>query len=802
MSFKTLALAYVAVVALSLSTFYNDMVLKNTHLIGNFLPVSVFGSLLLFLLILQPLLARIRRGEAVGRREIAAVVAILLFACYPLGRGLGHYFTTFLMMPHHWERTMPGWQAGPGRLAATDIRDADALRRALAEAPQRQPPGHPLRAVAERMPAEALAPAPAGATAALALAEAINSVLGNAELDAAIRPETLPQPLPLWVRKALERGADRLTPEQRLALRRSLFDLAAAGLIKPREPGVLERVHPRILADPTAAPSLALDGFVSGLEADPARPLLTRIPWAAWWRTLGFWIPLLFTMSVLLIGLALVWHRQWADHEHLPYPVVEFARTIMPEPGAIWGPALRDRIFWIGFLPVFAIHVINYAAVWFPDEVIRINLILDFRPLLEILPVLRRGSFWKLFDPTIYFTAIGFAYFLASDVALSLGIAPYVFLLISGILAGYGVAFGAGYMQPSIETGIYSGASLGMFLAIVYSGRHYLRATFARALGLPTGETIERSAVWGARVALLAFVAFVAQLIAVEVEWPLAVMYTLITVMIFTVMSRLLAESGLFFFKPYIFSCVIMWSWMGTQAIGPDQMLTLMLISSLLLIDPREALMPFAVTGLRLGEQSGARLGRIAVGGAIAVLLALVVMTPTTLYWQYRDGGIKTGDGWTVEAVPRLAMDINVAAVRQVDAQGALETIRAERSWERYRRFAPRGFFVVPFVGAAALVLGMTLLRHRMPRFPLHPVLLVFGMIYEARMMGFSFLLGWAIKSLITRYGGAKAYQRLKPLMIGLIGGELLASLVPLIVGVIYSAVTGRAPRPFRILPG
>ncbi len=81
-------------------------------------------------------------------------------------------------------------------------------------------------------------------------------------------------------------------------------------------------------------------------------------------------------------------------------------------------------------------------------------------------------------------------------------------------------------------------------------------------------------------------------------------------------------------------------------------------------------------------------------------------------------------------------------------------------------------------------------------------MLFVFGLIYEARMMGFSFLLGWFVKSMITRYGGARAYQRVKPLMIGLVAGELMAALTPLVVGMLYRAFTGRLPAPFRILPG
>jgi len=45
-------------------------------------------------------------------------------------------------------------------------------------------------------------------------------------------------------------------------------------------------------------------------------------------------------------------------------------------------------------------------------------------------------------------------------------------------------------------------------------------------------------------------------------------------------------------------------------------------------------------------------------------------------------------------------------------------------------------------------------------------------------------------------------YQRLKPLMIGLIAGEVLGALLPSIIGAIYFMCTGKVPPRFMVLPG
>jgi hypothetical protein len=62
---------------------------------------------------------------------------------------------------------------------------------------------------------------------------------------------------------------------------------------------------------------------------------------------------------------------------------------------------------------------------------------------------------------------------------------------------------------------------------------------------------------------------------------------------------------------------------------------------------------------------------------------------------------------------------------------------------------------------------------------------------------------GWLIKVLITRFGGAGIYQKCKPLMFGLIAGEMLGGVIPMMVSLVYFIVTGgEIPKPFEIMPG
>ena len=123
----------------------------------------------------------------------------------------------------------------------------------------------------------------------------------------------------------------------------------------------------------------------------------------------------------------------------------------------------------------------NYACVWWPENLIPVKTRLDLQPLLKLFPVLQRGGAGGIFSPTLIFTAVGFSYFLATDVSLSLGLAPYLYCLIVGVLAGYGVSAGGGMLRPTLQASFYAGAYFGMFAVLLYTGRHYYQQAVEQA---------------------------------------------------------------------------------------------------------------------------------------------------------------------------------------------------------------------------------------------------------------------------------------------------------------------------------
>ncbi len=696
-------------------TYFNDHVMMQTMLVGNSMPQSVYGGLILFLLLVNPTIAYLKRRWAFTGAELAVILVLTLAACSLPGSGLMRFMTNTLMQPHHQARTNPGWQ----------------------------------------------------------------------------------------------------------------------------HEGVIEMAPDFMLADISGGEHEALNDFVTGV---PGNPTFVMPPWSAWARTLAFWAPLIPFLWIGAIGLAAAVHKQWSVHERLPYPISTFANSMLPGKGEAKGSVFRNRLFWLGAGVILLIHMVNYAHAWWPDHTVKIPTVFDFGSLAELFPTLGRGNaVWRIFTLRVFFTVIAVAYFVPSDVSLSLGVGATLWCYVSGLLIGYGVSvYGRDSAAPSVVNSLRAGTYIGMLVMILYTGRRYYFAVFRRALGFAAGgsaprpsrerhgdsatvppgnpdrrsapprgaahslmespEEVEPYAVWGARVFLVCSAAFALTLSLAGLDWMFAIFFTVCAMGIFLVMGRVIAETGLFFIQTHWLPDVIILAFLGLRAVGPSTALILLLVSTVLLLDPREGIMPFVVNSFRLLEERKVRIGRPAVLAGVAVVLGLAVAVPATLGFQYANG---TGgvDPFATKYAPRIPFDGTVRIKQRLRAQGALEDSESVSGLRRFTRAKPFGHAVTAFAAGLAVVILFAAARLRFPWWPLHPVLFVVWSTYAIGMFNFSSLVGWLIKSMVVKFGGNRAYQRLKPLMFGIIAGDILGGVIPSVVGAIYYLVTRERPPGFMVTP-
>jgi hypothetical protein len=815
-------------------TYFNDDIIRQTPFIGNHLPHSVYGIVIIFALGLNPLLTRLKRRWAFTGGEIAMVLALMLAACAVPAWGLMKYFPNAMMLPHQMVMTKTSWQAEniiretpEYMLAGTsaEFRGDDVLHpvRVCARlvAQEEGDPKGPLRAriwstlseehrAAVREAAEARAGESAGEHADRsrdAVARALNSLLTAPDLYRADVVEGFE--LPAEAEEILERvGGGEAPPgekpprPQRLEnveprdlrnLNRHVID--AAFTYKEREDDVLSHADRR---------RAELYDFTTGKSDDGSAVGIGEVPWSAWVRPLVFWLPLFLVFTVGLIGLSLVVHKQWSEHEVLQYPIAKFTEALLPGPdGSPGGGILRNRMFLVAAGVVFAIRMLNYADQWTGYRLVSIPMTLDFSSLQPLFPTLKGDvATWAVFTVRIYPAVIALGFFLATDVSLSLGIANPLSRVIGGLLALYGISMaGTGSLYSGSPQQVFTmGAYIGLLIMLIYTGRMYYKEVFGSALMLRPPDDTPREAVWGARVFMGCALVMLVYLMAIGIDWILAVPYVILSFGIFLVMGRIIAMTGLFFLSPRIYPCAFLVVMFGIRAVGPRTALLMFLTSTVLMVIPRESLMPFVVNSLRVLDKRRVKLGRAAAWCGVAVLVALVVAVPVTLMIQY-GAGTNTWHNWAGGAIPRYSFDKAVQHRQRLRGQGELEESDSVTGFARLGRAAPVGESVLGFACGLLLVLGLSAARLRWTRWPIHPVIAIGFWNAPATMFYSSFLIAFLIKKTVTKYWGQKGHRRLAPLMVGLIVGDMLALLAIALIGTVYYLFAGVAGPRALIMP-
>jgi len=675
MTKRAILTGFALAMLVALGGHFNDVYMQQTYMVGNYLPISVIGFLLFLVLVVNPLLYRMRPRWKLRAGELAVIAALPLAVCVVPGSGFLRTFSPMMVLPRHYEQMNPSWRQNevlsyvPGRLLA-----------------------------------------------------------GGAEQDE-------------------------------------------------------EEV---------------VGGFLEGKGGEGKHIGLGAIPWKAWASPIKAWIPLFLVLMLGLVGLSLVVHRQWTTHEHLVYPVAEFVRLVTERSeGSAYPAALRSRVFWFGFVPVLAIHIVNGLHAWHPTF-IRIPHHVDLQPVAAEFP--RLGRALSIGYARIYFAVLAFAYFLPSDITLSLGLARPLAGLFSFLLVTYGVSATSVWIGAGEIQGLLFGAYTGLFVLVLYSGRKYYGRVLLAAFGVAREDRPEASAVWGCRIFLVSGAVCIFLLTGMGLAWPLAIVLSLVMTLLFLCMTRVCAETGLFFLQPQWMVVGILVGLFGTSAIGPRMLAVCMLASIVLSCDPREAMMPFIANALRIAENAGIARGRLAAGMSGTLVIGLLAGLVLVLWLQY-DRGVGRVDGWATRAVPTQGFQFLDNEIQKLKADGMLEPACRATGIERLRLVRAKKSFAA-FMGIGLLLFATcALLRLRFHKWPLHPVLFLVWFTWPVFHLGPSFLIGWAVKSLVVKIGGGSTYQKIKPVMVGLIAGDLTGGLVFMVAGALYYAATGFAPVRFAIFP-
>ena len=485
-------------------------------------------------------------------------------------------------------------------------------------------------------------------------------------------------------------------------------------------------------------------------------PVWAGAPWKEWLAPIFWWSLLILAVTLVDFSLAIIVRKQWFESERLVFPLVYVPVEIVKnETGdkALIPAFFKNRLMWLAFSIPFIIYTLRGLHFYFPkvpDPGRTLMLWLRFtdKPW---------NSLTKVFLQTV-FTTIGLTYFVPTAVSFSVWFffLFFQFQILIGSILGFrmefspGEAFNRAFIDYQVIGGIITFAIL-----LLWSMKRVLGDMF-RKIWKPEPE--DKTEATSYRFALLGFIGGFLFIciwgMAAGVKLWSIVLYFFIFFCIVTVVSRLVAEAGLFYVGYKIFPLEIMLPFTGTARVGAQGLMTFVLFNQGIQREFRVDTMTFFLNNMKMRE--AAKIGKKWLFSAmwLAILIGLPVAGFSVLRLMYKYGGVNIGGWWTV------------SVARDIASKNATRYITSPLSTD------PKSIFTMIIGGGVTVFLFM--MRRLFLWWPFHPIGYVIAGSYSIYHLWWPTFLGWFAKISVLRFGGLKTYQKFKPFFIGLVLGECI----------------------------
>ena len=476
------------------------------------------------------------------------------------------------------------------------------------------------------------------------------------------------------------------------------------------------------------------------------------LPWTIWLRpAVGWGLLVAGAYLFLATGIAFV-KRPWIESERLVFPlgVLPLELTRYDEGREPWPSYLRDPVVWGFFAVPFLVHAVNgihhYVPAVPPINIHRIDVgaLISGRYGEAVSPFWIRGLF----------TVIGLTYLLPSDLGLSLWVCYVGFLAeqMIGARMGFAMPFVQAFPVRRFVALQMIGGVLIYGLSLIWQVRGQVARQLQLALRRGDDATEPIAPLWLGlgMVAGAALLLVWAELAGVGAA-PVAILFVLFGILQI-VATRLVAEAGMLYVQHPFRPLNLMLTAVGSSGLGVSRLPGLVLLDHLFMLDNRSPLQPALLQGWKFAAEADFAPRNLAWGQAATIALVVPLALAAYLRLMLRHGGTALNPWFTSYYTNNLFGSWASHLVLRGDVARPIDF-----AW---------------LLGGAGTMLAMLTLHHRLPRWPLHPAGYLMGASWPMINFWFPVMVGWLLKSLTLRFGGARWYRRLLPGFLALILAE------------------------------
>ena len=488
------------------------------------------------------------------------------------------------------------------------------------------------------------------------------------------------------------------------------------------------------------------------------------IPWNIWVVPAFWWGTFIGAVGLASLALAVIFRKQWAEHERLAFPLAQVPLEIMSEPQGKWNlPALlHDKWFWIGgAVPLFMVlwNIVSSFDTGLP----RITVMDGFS--VQLSKGFSHGITMKL-----NWYTLGFAYMVNTNILLSVWVWHLIIMGESMIFNATGYSLGSSGDLYSSRDAITNWQGFGGFIVFVFWGlwmaRQHLKEVFRSLFSKEKADDGHELLPYRWAVILLiascAYIWF--YLIGLGMSWKMVAVFLFGAFVAYFGTTRVIAQTGLVYMRSPMTPPLFVLGAFGTVGVSPQELVGMVGTYSLV-VNGRAPLMPGIFHMSYIGAKIGKKGRRMFLVIVLGLITAYVVGTLYIIYISYMHG-----------ATTFHGASYNVHGPQIYDA--IIKKMQARQDMDLER---------MTFLGIGAAVMAiLTFIQYRVPAFPLHPIGFPIAATHHVGMGFLPVFLAWLIKTMVLRLGGVDQYTRSRPAFMGIIAGYSIAVAIGFLVDWIW----------------